>query len=313
MAELLLCNQPIQTSQLKNQCGYTPPAITGMSCATNPAVLRSHTPYLTNLNPTAMDRDILRLLNQPKVSQSVTNLTLSLGEDNALAIAEIAQKLKTSGIELAGASTAVYGKRLSGFAESVKQYQSSLMAYRNTIQVKSGSAAQSMAKQRAALAFQRMQAGFKLEVNAVTSGIKAGRKGTPFNNFNRGSNIARSSRNVAKLDVTTQLQASRLAQLGRHAKFLGNGLVLLNVAERVGNVTTSYQAGQNWERDLFIESSSFGLSAGIGLAAITFITVATPVGWVLLIAGASAASFGADYFTKQNAGNWYDGIMGLLE
>lgn len=130
-----------------------------------------------------MDRDILRLLSQPKLSHGVTNLTPSLGEDNILSIAEIAQKLKTSGIELMGSNTAVYGKRLSGFAESVKQYQSSLMDYRQTIQAKTGSAAQAMAKQRAVLAFQRMQTGFKLELNAVTSGIKSGRKGTPFNNF----------------------------------------------------------------------------------------------------------------------------------
>jgi hypothetical protein len=64
---------------------------------------------------------------------------------------------------------------------------------------------------------------------------------------------------------------------------------------------------------LFIQSSSFGLSAGLGVAAIMFITVATPVGWVILIAGTSGAALGVDYITKQNAGDWYDGIMSLLE
>ena len=327
MAELILCNQPTKTSQLDNLCGFTPATITGMSCSANPAILNSYTPYLTNSNPSVSDRSIMRWLGQPKVSKNVTDLTLSLGEDNTLALAEITQKLKGSGVELMGSSTAVYGKRLSGFAGSVKQYQSSLMEYRHVIQAKAGSAAQRMAKQRAALAFQKMQTGFKLELNAVTSGIKAGRKGTPFNDFNRASNIARSSRNVVKLDINSQLQASRLAQLGRHAKLLGNGLVILNVAERMGNIKTSYQAGQNWERELFIESGSFVASAvtgtvlaNVGASALTFLMIATPVGWVGLIVGglvvAGVAAGGAismNNAIKSNSGEWYDSLMEWMQ
>lgn len=143
--------------------------------------------------------------------------------------------------------------------------------------------------------------------------------------FNRGVNLARSSRSVAKLDITSQVQASRLAQLGRHAKFLGNGLVILNVAERVGNIHTSYQAGQKWERELFIESSSFAASAvmgavltNIGSSALILLTVATPGGWVLIIGGLAVAGVAAggamamNSYAKDSSGGLYDYIMSGL-
>jgi hypothetical protein len=42
---------------------------------------------------------------------------------------------------------------------------------------------------------------------------------------------------------------------------LGNGLAVIDFGSRVGNIHNSYQAGGNWERDFFIESSSFAASA----------------------------------------------------
>ncbi|MCP4489665.1 MAG: hypothetical protein GY820_20475 [Gammaproteobacteria bacterium] len=75
----------------------------------------------------------------------------------------------------------------------------------------------------------------------------------------------------------------------------------------------SYKSGGEWERDLFIESSSFAASAGVGVVALSIITVATPVGWVLLIAGTAAASMGINYLAKENGGSWYDAIMQSLK
>ena len=57
---------------------------------------------------------------------------------------------------------------------------------------------------------------------------------------------------------------------------------------------TEYKAGGNWERELFVESSSFAASAITGAAVVktglAFLTVATPVGWMgLVVAGAAIA------------------------
>ena len=74
---------------------------------------------------------------------------------------------------------------------------------------------------------------------------------------------------------------------------------------------------------MFIESSSFALSASTGIAAINagtaalgFLMVATPIGWVGLIIGGIAvvgvsagASMWVNDFAKEDAGAWYDNIM----
>ncbi len=74
---------------------------------------------------------------------------------------------------------------------------------------------------------------------------------------------------------------------------------------------------------MFIESSSFALSAAAGVgvvnaggAALTFLMVATPVGWVGLIVGgfavagtAAVASISANNISKKMSGGFYDDIM----
>ena len=86
---------------------------------------------------------------------------------------------------------------------------------------------------------------------------------------------------------------------------------------------TEYKAGGNWERELFVESSSFAASAATGMlvvnAGLTLMMAATPVGWVGLIVAsaaiagtAAATSMGVNYAFKENSGSWYDGIMNWI-
>jgi hypothetical protein len=129
-----------------------------------------------------------------------------------------------------------------------------------------------------------------------------------------------SSRNVARLNVVDQVQASNLVKFSRHSKFLGNGLALVDFGSRAGNVHTSYKAGGKWERELFIESSSFALSTTAGTltasAGMKLMMMATPVGWVGLVIGglavagvAAGTSIWTNGITKDNAGNYYDRIL----
>ncbi|MCK5230442.1 MAG: hypothetical protein KAR13_09270 [Desulfobulbaceae bacterium] len=259
-------------------------------------------------------------LSPMPVSRELTNLSLSYGGDNVVALSEITAKLKNYNIGLMGASISVYANRIGGFAGAVKDYQTALMEYRHG--VTSNSALKASAKQKAHAAFQKMQSQFRNELNVVTARVKA-RRGTPLTNADRATNIARSSRNIAKLNITSQVQANNLVKLSKQAKFLGNGLAVIDFGSRVGNIHNSYQANENWERDLFIESSSFAGSAitgtiavNAGGAALTFLVAATPIGWVGLIVGgiavagvAVAASMGMNNVIKDNAGDVYDTLM----
>ena len=131
---------------------------------------------------------------------------------------------------------------------------------------------------------------------------------------------------MAKLNVTSQIQANNLVKLTKHARFLGNGLAVIDFGSRVNYMHSNYQTGGNWERDLFIESISFALSAGSGILAVNagttalgFLMMATPVGWVGLVVGglaiagtAAAVSIGVNSSVKESSGSWYDSLMSAL-
>lgn len=319
MSEILLCNQPMKAEFLSNTCGIDPDFIHGKGCS-KPSTVSAFTPYVLGQELSAFDSQLISTLSMPKVANNLTNLSLSFGADNTVALAEMTKKLQEYNVGLMGASTSVYANRIGGFAGAVKEYQDALMAYRSAM--KSNAASKAIAKQKAFKAFQNLQIRFKNELNAINAGVKA-RRGTPLSSPTRATNIAQTSRNVVKLNVTSQTQAHNLVKFTQHAKFLGNGLAVIDFTSRVGNIHNEYKAGGEWERELFIESSSFAVSAltgtavvNIGAAALGFLVVATPIGWVGLVVGgvaiagtASAASIGMNNVVKNNSGGVYDSIM----
>jgi hypothetical protein len=322
MSEILLCNQPMKADLLSSSCGIDSDLIHGKGCS-KPDSISAFTPYVLGQELSTFDSQIISALSAPKVANNLTNLSLSFGGDNTIALAEMTNKLQEYNVGLMGASTSVYANRLGGFAGAVKEYQDALMAYRGAINSSTG--AKSIAKQKAFKAFQNLQFRFKHELNAINAGIKA-RRGTPLSSATRATNIARSSRNVAKLNVSSQAQAHNLVKFTQHAKFLGNGLAVIDFTSRVGNIHNEYKSGGEWERELFIESSSFAASAGagilavnVGTAALGLLMVATPVGWVGLIIGgiavagaAATTSIVVNNAIKDNSGSWYDSIMAAI-
>ncbi len=317
MTEILLCNQPISSGFLESQCGITDSDITGFGCTASPTSLQPYRPYLVGQNPSILDRSLLGQLGVGPTVQNLTDLSLSFGEDNTLALADIMAKLKQQQIGMIGASTSIFAHRVQGFGLAVKKYQDALMEYRKVM--KTNPAARVLARQKAHSAFQQMQKRFQHELASVTAASKA-RKGTPLGNPTRATNIARSSRNIAKLNITSQLQASNLVNYSKYAKFLGNGLAVIDFGSRVGRVRNTYKAGDHWERELFIESSSFVASAAASSivvnAGLTLLLVATPAGWIGLIIGgvavagaAAGASVWVNNKAKINSGSMYDDIM----
>ncbi len=76
------------------------------------------------------------------------------------------------------------------------------MEYRQAIT--SNPTLKTFTKQKAYIAFQKLQRQFQNELNLVTAQVKA-RRGLPLTNIDRATNIARDSRNVAKLNITSQV------------------------------------------------------------------------------------------------------------
>ena len=316
MSEIILCNRTYSASVFKNECGIGIELASSISCA-NPDTIIANTPYLLKSNNSAVGTTSLAKLSNPSITKNLTSLALSFGGDNLIALSSISSQLQEYNVGLMGASTSVYANRMGGFVGSVKNYQSALMEYSQAAKTKSP--LKVAAKQKAKMAFEKMQSSFRHEVKIVTTQVKSSR-GTPLTNFDRGANIARSSRNMAKLDIMSPVQADNIVKFTKHAKFMGNGLAVIDFGSRVGSIHNSYKSGGNWEREMFIESSSFAASAGAGIvavnAALTFLMVATPVGWVGLIVGgvavagvAAAASISANNYTKNISGSLYDDIM----
>lgn len=320
----------MKANELAGQCGIDSNMIFGAQCR-QPSMLNAYSPYLIGSEPSNAAashaaKSMVNQLTNTANNRELTNITLSFGGDNTLAIADISAKLNEFGVGAMGASTSFYGNRVGGFTDAVKNYQAALMEYRHVIENKvNSSVIKSAAKQKAMAAFQNIQQGFHHELKSVTGAAKSSR-GTPLTSGTRATNIAKSSRNVAKLNITSQIQTSNLVKFSQHAKFLGNGLAVIDFSSRVGNVHNSYKSGQHWEREMFIESSSFVVSAltgagaiKVGGAALGFLMVATPVGWVGLIIGgvavagvAAAASIEVNNYTKENSGDLYDDIMNWI-
>ena len=319
MNGIILCNRNFNGSAFKNECGIGIEQALSLTCP-NPKMIIANKPYLLKNGHATFGATTLAKLSNPATSKNLTDLSLSFGGDNLIALSAITAKLQEFNVGLMGAATSVYANRIGDFVGAVKDYQKALMEYRQASMTKSPTKA--AAKQKAKIAFDKMQRKFRLEVKAITSQVKSSR-GTPMTNFRRGANIARSSRSVAKLDLINPVQADNIVKFTKYAKVLGNGLTVIDFGGRVGNIHNSYKAGTNWEREMFIESTSFVASAAAGIgvvnaggAALTFLMVATPVGWVGLIVGglavagtAAVASISANNISKKMSGGFYDDIM----
>ena len=316
MPEIIISRQHIKTPHQFQQCGID---ATQLHCHKAIAEMVAYRPYVLSPDPSKRDLSIGNTLCLSCHRPNLLELASGFGPDDTVALSETMTKLHEYQIALAGASTSVYGDRMGKFVKSVQDYQDELLNFRDAIKSGNGAA---QARTNAQTAFTKMQHAFKHELSSVTANVRS-RKGTPLTRLDRGLNIARSSRNIAKLNVTSTVQAHNLVKFSSYAKHLGNGLAVIDFGSRIGNVHTEYKAGENWERELFVESSSFALSAMAGTAVVNsslaFLAVATPVGWVgLIVAGtviagsAAAASIITNDVVKQRSGGIYDRIIGWI-
>jgi len=269
-------------------------------------------PYIAG--PTSYtEKRILRALycGSPRNIHALT----AVGQDHIVGISKSMESLYDATAATAGSTATVHAARSSEFMRTVQHYQNTLLAYRDVMKGK-GTAGATKASAGVAIraAFEQMQKQFQHELRMTAASQKANaRKGTPLSNITRAKNIARSSRSIEKLQLTSIAQAGAVGRFSQYGKVLGTGLVAIDFTKRIGSVQNAYKADGDWEKELFVESSSFVASTGMGSAVVgagvSFFAVATPVGWVGLIVMAAAASLGMNYIVKEESGGWYDDIM----
>ncbi len=314
MTEILISNQAYHERRFNRMCGES---LQQQQCSGQHGITWPYEPYATGSTSrqgTAFIRPLL--CGSPR---NIHELSATLGQDHIVGVSDIMAKLHDNSGTLAGSTASVYSARGNEFTASVQRYQNALLAYRDVVHGKGAAhVTKASAGQAIHAAFANMQQRFQYELRMTSLSQKGKpRKGTPLNNSSRAMNIARSSRNIQKLQLTTTTQAGALGRFSRYGKVLGTGLVAVDFASRIGNVHNAYKADGNWERDLFVESSSFVASAWAGTlvikAGIVFVVVATPAGWVGLIVTAAAASMGANYIVKEEGGGIYDSIMKWLD
>jgi len=319
MADILLSNRAMSPDQLIHQCSINTDEIYDDQ---NIGSVLANRPYLVNKQPSRTDLAILYTLRNAQKNEQLAEVALALGEDNILALAELMNPVSEQSTAFMGSAAGTYSSRMSGFQDAVQKYQKALLLYRDSIKSGATKASQQGAKQGVFNAHKVMQQKFQVELGVITNHTKA-RKGTVLSNPTRAANIAHSSRNATKLDISSQSQAHRLVNFSKYARHLGNGLTLLDFSSRIGNVHNSFRSGGNWERELFIESSSFALSTTSGIitaSALSFLMISTPIGWMgliiggLAVAGASTGtSIVVNDYIKNNVGIIYDNIMDRLE
>ena len=91
-----------------------------------------------------------------------------------------------------------------------------------------------------------MQKQFQRELRMTTSSQRAlSHKGSPLANITRAKNIARSSRNIEKLQLTSVTQAGAVGQFSKYGKAVGNNLIAIDVVNHIGNVQKTYKVDDN--------------------------------------------------------------------
>lgn len=221
---------------------------------------------------------------------------------------------------LVGAGASAKNARLTAFQRSMVEYQEALIklnAHRKNGQ--GGRAGMASKIELEALARRRyaaMARHYRMELNSVARPeFRHRNRGHILNNADRGITLAKHHRS-SKLIIDNVAEVQRLDQLARGIRYAGNGLIALDAGLRVRNIHESYQRNENWQRQMALETTGFGVGGAggivVGKATVGALTAiglgATPVGWVVIIGSGVAAGFFAGS-QGNRIGKWFAALV----
>ncbi len=251
--------------------------------------------------------------------RNLYNICHILGEDTAIGVSKTTLMLRDSLIAASGASVGLFTARTNKFVLAAGEYQTALEDLRHEIKVNKGPGGDNTpAAQKIKTTYEEMNKNFGDELNLANRGRNAkSRSRSPLNNVQRAMNIVRSSRNIKKLNLTRNIEASALGEFSKKAKIIGPGIIVLDLGVRAYDVNEVYEQGGDWERAAFVESFGFVGSAIAGTltikAGVAIFLAMTPVGWVALIVAAAGASLYANDKGKEFGDSIYDDVKKFMD
>ncbi len=221
---------------------------------------------------------------------------------------------------LVGAGASAKGVRLTAFQRTMLDYQEALIQInehkKNGPSGRAGVLGKVELESLARRKYATMARQYRVELNSVARPeFRHKNRGHILNNADRGITLAKHHRS-SKLSIDNVSQVQRLDRLARSIRYAGNGVIVLDAGLRLRNVHESYQRNENWQRELSLEATGFGLGGASGIlagkatvGALTMIGLgATPVGWVVMIGAGVAVGYSAA--TKMDGlGKWFADLL----
>lgn len=323
MPRVLLTDTPLFVDAVRRDTGLPEGVIHGRERG-QPKFLRPCTPYALGEALSADDDAILADLAPHAVAGTITRLCRDCGGGQTLALAEAVDRLQSSGpsvLNYVEAAADVAKTRIGRFSSAIELSQQAILDYHQAVR---SNGPRGPARDALRRINQQLSQRFRLELTIAHRQMSA-RYRTLSSADQRLADMVRHTRKVSKLDIASRFESGKLAKLGRNATHLGNGLVVVDFGSRLLDIKSEYDAGGDWGRKMFVESSSFAASLGAGWLAteasvglLGAVVAATPVGWVLIVGGLAAAatvavvSTSADDRVRESFGPLYDAIMRWL-
>ena len=274
--------------------------------------------------------------------QCIGNITQTCGNETLVLAAFLDRYFSPENIQKmnsvigAGATAAV--ARLDGFETAVVNYQKALNGLRGlATSGKHGrghSATVQKAKIRVREAYAELSRRYGVELQKFApEALRAKNRGTAFSNAERGITLATRNPNSPKADVRlnieSQAQASKLARMGKLVNGLGHTAIAVDAGLRVVKVMDIEAEGGDWMREGAKQMTGFGAGAaggmvagravfagGTWLAVQAGLTLAGPVGWIVL-GGIFSASLVGGYlvgsYVDSKAQEKSERLMNALE
>ncbi len=325
MPTLLMCPATAEVESLK-RFHRVPDGALLDRWGQEPRMLAPGVPYL--LGSDAGFDESLYLSELWPCGQLLCDMCQDFGCAATLGLADISFDLRrhaSGGLSFAGAMADVYQERIGRFSKAMEQHQQAIAAYHRATRP---GAPKSLSKVAARDALLRsgaeLRANFHHELERVTRNWYP-RSTMLVSGSMRVPDRVRHSRKLSRLDVASKAQLSSLVKMARNAKYVGRGLVLIDLGRRGLNVKEVSDGGGDWQRQAFVETGGFGLAAlaatvltGAAMTALETVVFATPVGWALIVAGlavAGAAAVGAlniSNLGENLAGQLYDQAVAFL-
>lgn len=284
--------------------------------------LRAQSPYCSEFS-SAHDPLILRHLQQlPSSHRRQLSCTIDEFGEETHALAEFYDRhLANFDLEatagLVGSSASANGARLTAFQRTMVDYQQALIKLNeHKDNGRAGMASRVELESMARRKYATMARRYRVELNSVARPeFRNTNWGHILNNADRGITLANRHRR-SKLSIDNVAQVQRLDRLARGVRFAGNGVVVLDAGIRLRSVHESYQRNENWQRELALETTGFGVGGAGGIiagkatvGALTAIGLgATPVGWVVMIGAAITTGVVAGGIGN-TVGKWFSSLV----